>query len=242
VVDVNNTLPSAPVITPLATTKNQTPTISGTAPANSTVTLTIGTGTPVTVTTDANGNWNYTPTTPLAQGTYVLSATATDLYGNISLVSAPTNLVIDTTAPTKPIITGIGPDNGVSNTDKITNANVLTLTGTAEANSLITIYDNGVMIGTATTGANGAWTFTTTALANGSNRFSANATDSAGNKSVNADSYTMVVDASAPTAPVINSLPSPIGDNTPTISGTANPVLLSPSMQMAAITLSAPQW
>ena len=33
----------------------------------------------------------------------------------------------------------------------------------------------------------------------------------------------MVIDASAPTAPVINSLPSPNGDNTPTISGTGEP-------------------
>ncbi|MFN6050575.1 MAG: Ig-like domain-containing protein, partial [Planctomycetia bacterium] len=223
VVDVSTTIPTAPVITPLAITKNQTPTISGTAPANSTVTLTIGTGTPLTIMKDANGNWTYPPTTPLAQGTYVLSATATDVYGNISLASAPTNLVIDTTAPTKPIITGIGPDNGVSTTDKITSANVLTLTGTAEANSVITVYDNGNKIGTTTTDSNGVWTFITPTLADGSNRFSANATDAAGNKSVNADSYTMVVDASAPTAPVINSLPSPNGDNTPTISGTGEP-------------------
>ncbi|NBR07863.1 MAG: hypothetical protein EBT92_19160, partial [Planctomycetes bacterium] len=229
VVDISITAPAAPVITPLASTNDNTPTISGTAPANSTITLTIaptnpsGASTTVTVTTDANGNWSYTPTTPLADGTYALSATATDVYGNISLVSATTNLVIDTTAPTKPIITGIGPDNGSSTTDKITSANVLTLTGTAEANSLVTVYDNGVKIGTATTNSSGQWTFTTPTLADGSNSFSANATDVTGNTSVNSDSYTMVIDTIAPSAPVISPLPSPVNDSTPILSGTGEP-------------------
>ena len=65
---------------------------------------------------------------------------------------------------------------------------------------------NGIKIGTALTDGAGQWTFTTVALNDGSNRFSANATDASGNKSVNADSYTMVVDTTAPGAPASGTL------------------------------------
>jgi methionine-rich copper-binding protein CopC len=224
VLDISTTAPSAPVITPLAPTNDNTPTLNGTAPANSKVDIYDANNNLIgTTNADANGNWSFTPSSPLPDGNYQLNAKATDVYGNTSPASTPVNLVIDTVAPAKPVITLIGPDNGASTTDKITSANILTITGTAEANSIVTIYDNGIKIGTATTNSSGQWTFTTPTLADGSNRFSANATDAIGNKSVNADSYTMVIDSSAPSAPVINPLPSPLNDTTPNLSGTGEP-------------------
>ena len=58
------------------------------------------------------------------------------------------------------------------------------LTGTAEANSAITVYDGTAAVGTTTTGANGTWSVTTAALASGAQLLTATATDVAGNTSV----------------------------------------------------------
>ena len=80
---------------------------------------------------------------------------------------------IDTTAPAAPVISG-----------DTMSGNTVTLNGTAEANSTITVFDNSTDLGTATTNSSGAWTYTTGALANGSQSFTATATDAAGNVSV----------------------------------------------------------
>ena len=78
----------------------------------------------------------------------------------------------DHTPPLAPVITG----------DTV-EFNVVTLTGTAEVNSTITVFDNSTQLGTATTNANGQWSFTTAALANGSQSFTATATDLSLNES-----------------------------------------------------------
>ena len=51
--------------------------------------------------------------------------------------------------------------------DHITNDNTLTLTGTAEANSTVKVYDGATLLGSATANGSGAWSYTTAALANG---------------------------------------------------------------------------
>ena len=63
------------------------------------------------------------------------------------------------------------------------NGNTVTLNGTAEAGSTITVFDNSTQLGTTVTTTSGAWAYTTGALANGSQSFTATATDSAGNVS-----------------------------------------------------------
>ena len=67
--------------------------------------------------------------------------------------------------------------------DGITNDNTLTLTGTAEANATVKVYDGATLLGSATANGTGAWSFTTAALANGAHSLSATATDLAGNTS-----------------------------------------------------------
>ena len=61
----------------------------------------------------------------------------------------------------------------------------MTLKGTAEANSTVTVFDNSITkLGAATTNSSGAWTYATGALANGSQSFTATATpDGAANVS-----------------------------------------------------------
>ncbi|MFY0583120.1 Ig-like domain-containing protein [Cystobacter fuscus] len=92
------TIIPAPVITKPGNgnTTSSLPVIEGTAEANSTVTIILN-STPVgSTTSDANGHWTYTPTTPLPDGPYELTATATDAEGNVSPPSSPVHFSVDT--------------------------------------------------------------------------------------------------------------------------------------------------
>src|SRR5439155_2420349 len=143
-------VPSAPVFTAIAddtgasssdrVTRDPTLVLSGTADANSTITLShTGVGVIGTTTSNLSGFWSFDYTaTPLPQGTYSFTAIATDFGGNSSVASAAFSVTIDLTAPTTPAITGIISDTGSSGGDAITADSTLILTGTAEANSVLT--------------------------------------------------------------------------------------------------------
>ena len=113
-------------------------------------------------------------------------------------------MTIDTTAPVAPSIASFSTDSGVVG-DGITNDNTLTLTGTAEANSTVKVYDGATLLGTATPMATGAWTYTTAALANGAHSLTATATDAAGNISAASAALSVTIDTTAPVAPSITS-------------------------------------
>ena len=89
--------------------------------------------------------------------------------------------------------------------DGITNANTLTLTGTAEANSTVKVYDGATLLGSATANGSGAWSYTTAALANGAHSLTATATDAAGNISSASSAMAVTIDTVAPVAPSITS-------------------------------------
>ena len=65
--------------------------------------------------------------------------------------------------------------------DGLTNDNTLTLTGTAEANSTVKVFDGATLLGSVAADGTGAWSYTTAALANGAHSLIATATDAAGN-------------------------------------------------------------
>jgi hypothetical protein len=109
---------------------------------------------------------------------------------------------------TRPTIASFAPDSGTVG-DGITNANRLTLAGTAEAGSTVKVFDGGSQIGTATANARGAWSFTTARLSNGTHNFTATATDAAGNTS-SASSLLTVKVVAARASP---SSPTPNGEN-----------------------------
>ena len=80
------------------------PTFSGTGENDATVTLrdgitTIGTG------TVSGGAWSITATTALSKGANAVTATQTDVAGNISAPSAALNVTVDTTAPAVTAVT-----------------------------------------------------------------------------------------------------------------------------------------
>ena len=81
----------------------------------------------------------------------------------------------DTTPPPPPRITG----------DVYDGQRSLNLTGTAEAHTTVTIYDNGKAIGTTLANTNGDWSYTTGWLRAGAEFFTATATNAAGTSKEN---------------------------------------------------------
>ena len=205
------------------------PTISGTAEANSAITLTIN---GLTFTTTANGNivgngdraWvvnlanvnptgSLSPMAVLADGKYEVLVTATDSFGNTSEPGIM-NLVIDSTAPNAPVITGFTSPQKTSDTTPL-------ISGTAEANSTVTVVvthrtiSNNPISGPATfvvnADANGAWSLDLDSAVtingsiqpfanNGENYLiNANARDVAGNQNSGATgTQTLVFDRDTP--------------------------------------------
>lgn len=108
-----------------------------------------------------------TPWTALANGSYTLSATATDAAGNISDNSNSISFTVNNTKLTLPQVTDIQDNVGIF-TGSLTNGSVTddttpTLSGTGTPGSTVLIFDgnNPVAIATATVAANGfgVWMF-----------------------------------------------------------------------------------
>ena len=180
--------PGAPTISSFSTdsgtvgdriTNDSTLTLTGTAVANSTVKVYDGAKLLGTATANSSGAWSYT-TAALANGRTSLTATATDAAGTTSAASSALSVTIDTMAPVAPTIASFSTDSGKVG-DRITNDNTLTLTGTAEANSTVKVYDGATLLGSAVANGSGAWSYTTAALANGVHSLTATATDAAAN-------------------------------------------------------------
>jgi hypothetical protein len=168
--------PAAPIVTgKLATdtgssstdkiTSNAT--LTGTADANSVVHFAVdGTAIAATATANASGAWSYTPT-GLADGQHTVVASATNSGGATG--SASLSFILDTKG-TAPVFTG-----GVQANNQVT------LSGTSEAGSQVSIYDNASWLGFATAGTDGNWSFTGKGLANTVHTYGGLATDLAGN-------------------------------------------------------------
>ncbi|MEG5538228.1 Ig-like domain-containing protein [Enterobacter kobei] len=223
-------------------TNDRAPTLNGTGEPGSTITISNGSDILGTVNVPSSGLWSFTPPVPLSNGTYVLTATATDAAGNPSGQSNAWTITVDGTAPDAPVITQVVDDApggtlGSLNLNDTTNDATPTLSGTAEANATVTIRADGVVIGTTVADGLGAWSFTpSTPLGEGPHTLTAVATDAAGNTSGVSNSWGLIIDSVAPATPVITQVvddaPEGLGalnpngstnDTTPTLNGTAEP-------------------
>jgi len=197
------------------TTNDNRPTFNGTGEIGATITL-LNDGQPFgTAVVNAQGNWTFTPTAPLTEGTHTITVSATDVAGNTSNTSS-FELTVDTFAPSAPVIINATDNVGsvlIPVTDgKTTDDTTPTLNGTAAGNATVIIYENGVQVGTAQANASGEWSFTPgSALSNGSHTWTATATDAAGNVSVASPGFTVIVDTTAPLAPVITQAIDDVG-------------------------------
>ncbi|RRV15606.1 DUF4347 domain-containing protein [Pseudomonas saudiphocaensis] len=149
-----------------------------------------------------------------ANGTGIVDAASNAITGGFT--DGPT-YAIDTNAPTAPVVTS----------PALTNAPTPMLSGTAEADSTVTVTIGGATYTTVASG--GAWSLdlaTATPAAgslalntNGANPVSVTATDTAGNVS-SATTQTLVIDTTAPTTPAVTS-PALTNALAPVLSGTA---------------------
>ncbi|MBK5143696.1 Ig-like domain repeat protein [Budviciaceae bacterium BWR-B9] len=154
-------------------------------------------------TVDSNGKWSFTPVADMGSGEHSITATATDKTGNTSPKTSPFVFTIDTLAPTQPTIDKAIDDVGTIQGDLVSGAmtddSTPTLVGKAEANSLATVYDGSVTLGSVTATADGKWTYTpTTAISEGKHEFHVTATDKAGNLSVPSANFVLITDYTAP--------------------------------------------
>jgi large repetitive protein len=166
---------------------------------NAGTTWTAGSGTSVALTGD---------------GAKAIIVRQTDVAGNVSANSTSLSFTLDTGAQnlTAKLVT----DSGASATDSVTNAKGLT--GTAEANAVITVKEGTTTVGTATATAAGVWTFTPTTLTAGAHTFAVSETDKAGN--IASTSLVMTYDILAPTVAITTAATAVTYTNIQTFAGT----------------------
>ncbi|EPK8044132.1 Ig-like domain-containing protein, partial [Enterobacter cloacae] len=189
----------------------------------------------------SDGTWSLTPETPLTEGLNKLTLETQDPAGNRVAGEAPSydiNLLIPvSTAPSiNSVVDNAEPHVGPMQKGESTNDTTPTLSGSAAPGDIVSILDNGKVIGTVTADRNGKWAFTPdTALADGQHTFTVTATDAAGNARTSG-SFPIVIDTAAPSPAeniVINDnvgdKQGPVGpgdttdDQSPTLSGEAEP-------------------
>ncbi|MES2247253.1 MAG: Ig-like domain-containing protein [Pseudomonadota bacterium] len=171
----------------------------------------------------ADGTWSFTPTADLSQGAHAITATATDKAGGPSAPTQAFHFTVDTVPPAKPtivsVVDDVGPVIGNVSKDGFTNDTRPALSGKAEANSTVVIYDNGVELTKVTANASGDWTYTpATALGQGAHSITVTAVDKAGNTSVASDTFGFTVDTVAPAKPTIVSVFDDVGPVTGNVS------------------------
>ncbi|UJB32610.1 DUF4347 domain-containing protein [Chromobacterium sp. Beijing] len=184
-------------------TSNATPTVTGTGIANSLVIIYVD-GVPIDSTVaDGSGAWSYSFVSSLSSGAHAITAVVSS-GGVSSGQSSAFNVVIDNSAPAAPsgVALSTGTDTGSNHGDGITGNNRPTVTGTAEANSTVTVYVDGTAVGTATADGSGAWSYSLgSALADGNHSIRTTSTDLAGNASGQSTAYIITVDTVAPDSP-----------------------------------------
>ncbi|RYF41756.1 MAG: hypothetical protein EOO27_45975, partial [Comamonadaceae bacterium] len=199
------TAPPAPTLLVRDTDGDGLPDITGTAEANSLVTVTDPSGATHTTMTDGAGNYALEIAAPgPLTGNY--TATATDEAGNVSPIT--TAVITDLVAPPAPTLVVRDTDgDGLPN-----------LSGTAEANSVVTITDPSGATHTTTTDGAGNYALEIAAPSPLTGNYTATATDVAGN--VSPVTTVAVADLTAPPAPTLL-VRETDGDGRPNLAGTA---------------------
>jgi hypothetical protein len=209
-----------PVITSTAITRFVQPTIEGTAKPLSIITLEIKDATNTSVgifstTTAPNGRWSINlagqANAPTLNAGQIYNVSVLSTMGNLS-ASATSNLQVLITIPGIPVITS----------GTITNDNTPTITGTADAATLVLVtierdLNNSVFAGATVfevnTNSNGTWVLNLDSarplsgplatLRDGRYRLLAKAVDFAGNQSANSAPHQLVIDNTDPLPPTM---------------------------------------
>ena len=161
-----------------------------------------GIETGATVEYSTNGTaWSSTAPT-WNQGDNTVYVRQMDAAGNVSDPSEAFKFTFDNIAPAAAQITSIADDSGTPG-DFITNDNTLMISGTAEPNSTVNVYVNGVFNRSITVDGTGHGTldYTDTTLADGTYWLTATTTDVAGNTSTS-PACAITIDTTPPTVAI----------------------------------------
>ncbi|EDZ0442020.1 non-fimbrial adhesin SiiE [Salmonella enterica subsp. enterica serovar Corvallis] len=210
-------------------TNSTLPTFIGVAEPGSTVSIYLGLKHLGEVIVAKDGTWSYTLTTPLKDGEYNITATATDIAGHTS-ATANLPFTIDTRISYFSAEIETTDDSGIVG-DNVTNNTRPTFTGKTEPNAIISVINSETgeeVIFKAND--KGEWTFNFTSdSVEGVNNLTFTVEDVAGNKKDFSFSY--VIDTIAPVPPTVSLedyvvLPNGIilsGNDLPALVGTAEP-------------------
>ncbi|EAM2741290.1 Ig-like domain repeat protein [Salmonella enterica] len=210
-------------------TNSTLPTFIGVAEPGSTVSIYLGLKHLGEVIVAKDGTWSYTLTTPLKDGEYNITATATDIAGHTS-ATANLPFTIDTRISYFSAEIETTDDSGIVG-DNVTNNTRPTFTGKTEPNAIISVINSETgeeVIFKAND--KGEWTFNFTSdSVEGINNLTFTVEDVAGNKKDFSFSY--VIDTIAPVPPTVSLedyvvLPNGIilsGNDLPALVGTAEP-------------------
>ncbi|WP_336215418.1 Ig-like domain-containing protein [Enterobacter sp. P82] len=201
------------LITDGGRSRDTTPELRGTAEKNSLVKIYMpGSSDPIaSVMADANGKWSWT-SPKLSDASHNFYVKAQDAAGNVSGESNHYGLVVDTQSAT-PVILGTYDDveggiyKGLVPNGGLTNDANLELRGTAEANSIVYIYNayNNAVLDTVKADAKGNWSWERAVGNTAAGRphmFYTIAKDDLGNVSGKSETYSINVDT-VNNAPVI---------------------------------------
>lgn len=169
-------------------TDDARPTVIGTAQAGTKVSIYVDGALVGSTLVGTNGEWSYTPTTDLVDGLRNITAKATSAVGNVSDLTGPYPIIVDTTPPVQPLPADatlwddVGQITGQISNGTVTDDNTPTFVGKAEANATVVIYDGGAVIGRVQTNASGDWKFTPSpVLVDGQHSLNYEVVDKAGN-------------------------------------------------------------
>jgi len=213
--------PSSFVLAPSSPANNNTPHLSGTTEAGSTVKVyaTTCSGSPLaTVSATAQGTFDI-GLAVADNTTTTLFVSSTDSAGNVSTCSAGIAYREDSQAPT-------APSNLVLTPSSPANSNSPHMSGTAEAGSTVKVYAttcSGSVLASAVATIQGTFDIALTVADNTTTAFFLSSTDSAGNASTCSQGITYKEDSQAPTSPsnLVVTPSSPANNNSPHLTGNA---------------------
>ena len=237
----DDTAPTVPSVVSVLTNSG-TPVITGTATvqAGDVLTATVNSETYTAgdghLVDNGDGTWELTipPEHALVEGIYDVTVSIVDSAGNSVSESTNSELEIDTSAPATPAIAPdliVSDDSGSSDTDNETNVLAATFSvpaATGVSGNGVTLFADGVEIGTGSVQPDGSFSIATVLPGDGEHTITYSFTDLAGNESLPSTALTVTVDSTIETPSIdmpieTDNLVSALEDDDVLVTGTAEP-------------------
>ncbi len=211
---IDRTPPAAPTLVFSGVVSGSRITVSGTAEGNADVTVLAGAQAFCNARAASNGQWSCTGD---LNGQTTLTATATDVAGNTSTASTP--LQIDLSPLATPFLDPTT-DTGRSNSDGITKADPIRITGTCRDGDLVKVYDiDEYLSASGACSASGTFSIVVAGLREGLRVIGVSATR-AGLETSRSAGALVLIDRTAPVAPSVV-LPAVLDSSQFAVSGSA---------------------